>query len=219
MFKLIGEANFAPSQNFLTNVVLLIESLVHILINKTVPLNVNNVTLLKLVLSFSIMPAYPFVFRMMPFKPPVISSIVSPPLFFTISLLLPNYFKLHLITLFSKFLAVCVGLIFVTITPINFNLVLFNVFFLVTIFTIEVTNAFMCLLIVSIYPVMLYFKKTVSHFFFQHLPHLTDLLLPFLGHILVYCSPCMLKPVSTAAFLQPGLPHQAQLFFQARFSH
>jgi hypothetical protein len=160
------------------------------------------------------MPAYPFVFGMMPFKPLVISSIVSPPLLFTISLFLPNYLKLHLITLFSKFLAVRVGLIFVPITPINFNLVLFNMFFLVTIFAIEVTNTFMCLLITFIYPVMLFFKKTVSHFFFQHLPHLTDPLLPFLGHILAYCSPCMLKPVSTAALLQPGLPQQAQRFLQ-----
>jgi hypothetical protein len=192
---------FHSISNFLTNVVLLIESLVPTLINKTVPLNVNTVTLLKLVLPFSIMPVYPFIFGMMPFKPLVISSTVSPPLFFTISLMLPNYLKLHLIILFSKFLAVHVGLIFVPITQINSNLVLFNVFFLVIVFATEVTNAIMCPLIVSIYPV-------------------TDqmlLTLQFLDHILDYSCPCILRPASTTAFLQPGLiAHQAQLLLQAQ---
>jgi hypothetical protein len=71
MSNLIGEANFALSQNILILLASHIANLVLIPINKMVSLNENTVISLKLALHSSPMPMFPFNTGMMPSPLPV----------------------------------------------------------------------------------------------------------------------------------------------------
>ena len=135
-----------------------------------------------------------------------------------------NYFKkinLHLrhcsthvlTTLFSKFLGVLVGQIFVLTIPINFNPILFNVFFWATIFVIKVTNVFMSHLVVYTFPKMLSSKSQFFPFKSLILPsHFPNLLFQLLHQILPQFLGLILLCYSTC--LPLGSPTEAR--FQVR---